>query len=196
VRFAPSELGEELDDLLCDEFAGILKREVAGVEQVKFGVGDVPQICLRTFDGEEGIVFAPHNEGLRLLAAEELMPVVVACKVRLIVVQQVELDGVVARTVEEVLIHGVRVGADARRALRAVRVLEDRRFLLEQLPYGLLGFRVAGNPKRLHGVESCANAFDVGVAVLYDDSFDSVLMFRGDLADGRAIILHVDAELL
>lgn len=48
------------------------------IDQVKLGIWNVAQIGLRTFDGEEGVVLGPKNEGLRLLAAKELMPLVIA----------------------------------------------------------------------------------------------------------------------
>ena len=52
--------GKELNDLLGNEIARILKRKVAGIEQVQPCVGDVSQVGLRTLDGEEGS-FLPHT---------------------------------------------------------------------------------------------------------------------------------------
>ena len=99
--------GKELNDLLGNEIARILKRKVAGIEQVQPCVGDVSQVGLRTLDGEEGFVLAPHNQRLRLFIAKEFMPAIVESKIRLVVVKQVELDGVIAGTIEEELIQGV-----------------------------------------------------------------------------------------
>ena len=80
---------------------------MTGFEQVKFRLWNIPQVGLRALDGEEGIVFSPHDQRLRLLAAKEFMPAVVECEIRLIVVKQVQLNGVVARAIKEELINCV-----------------------------------------------------------------------------------------
>ena len=85
----------------------ILKRKVAGIEQVKLRFWNISQVGLRTLDREEGIVLSPHDQRLRLLVPKEFMPAVVEREIRLIVVKQVELDRVVAGAIEEELIHGV-----------------------------------------------------------------------------------------
>lgn len=116
--------GEDTEDFLRDEVGGIFQRKVASVEQVQFGFGDVAQIRLSTLDGEEGIVLTPHDQSPGLLPAEEGLPGFVVRKVCLVIVKQIELDGVVAGTIEEVLIEGIRVRADAALVLDAMRVLE------------------------------------------------------------------------
>ena len=61
----------------------------------------------------------------------------------------------------------------------------------------LLRLLVTIRPERLHRLEGGADAFHVGIAVLHDDAFDRFRMTRGNAeTDGRAVILHVDAELL
>jgi hypothetical protein len=55
-------LRKELCDLLRNEFARILKRKVAGIEQVKLRLWNIAQIGLRALDGEERIVLSPHNK--------------------------------------------------------------------------------------------------------------------------------------
>src|SRR6185437_10422414 len=122
---------KELHNLLRNEVARILKRKMAGIEQVKLRFWDVLQIGLRPFDGKEGIVLSPNDQRLWLFVPKEFMPAVVECEIRLIVVKQVELDSVVARTVEKELIHGIRIGTDPRNILRPVRVLKNGGFSLE-----------------------------------------------------------------
>jgi hypothetical protein len=99
--------GKELYDSLRNELARILKRKVASIEQVKLRLWDIAQVCLRTLDGEEGIVLSPHDQSLRLLVPKEFMPAVIERKIRLIVVKQVELDDVIAWAIEKELIYGV-----------------------------------------------------------------------------------------
>ena len=95
------------------------------------------------------------------------------------------------------LIEGVGIGADAAEVFDAVRVLEDGRLFCEQGTHRFLGFRVAIRPEGLHRIESGANSFCVGVAVLHDDAFNRVLMPESNaIADGRTVVLHIDAELL
>jgi hypothetical protein len=93
--------------LLRNELARILKRKVTGIEQVKLCIRDIPQVGLRALDSKEGIVLPPHDQRLRLFVPKEFMPAVVVSEIRLIVVKQVELDGVIAWAIEEELIHGV-----------------------------------------------------------------------------------------
>src|ERR1700740_3551320 len=60
---------KKLNDLLPNEFARILQRKVACVQQVKLRFRNIPQVGFRTLDGEEGIVLPPNNQHLRLLLA-------------------------------------------------------------------------------------------------------------------------------
>ena len=99
--------GKELYDLLRDEFARIFKRKVAGIEQVELRFWNISEVGLRTLDGEEGVVLSPHDQRLRLLVSKKFMPAVIQRKIRLIVVKQAELDGVVAWAIKEELIYRV-----------------------------------------------------------------------------------------
>ena len=82
---------------------------MTGIEQVQLRFWDISQVGLRTLDGEERIVLSPHDQCLRLLVSKEFMPAVIEREIRLIVVKQVELDGVVAGAIKEELIQGVGV---------------------------------------------------------------------------------------
>src|ERR1700730_15357163 len=95
--------GEELYDLLRNEFARIFERKVAGIEQVELRFWNISEVGLRTLDGEEGIVFSPHDQRLRLLASKEFMPPVIKREMRLVGVKQAELDVVVAGPIKEEL---------------------------------------------------------------------------------------------
>src|SRR5580700_4735016 len=97
------ESGEKADNLLRNKLAMVFERKVTRVEQVQLRLWNVAQIRLSAFDGEEGIVFAPYDQRLQLLVAEERVPLVVMRQICLVVVQQVQLDGVVARPIQKVL---------------------------------------------------------------------------------------------
>ncbi len=170
---------------------------MASIEQVKLRFRDISQIGLRTRDRKEGIVLSPHNQHLRLLVPKEFMPAVVECEVRLVVVKQVKLDGVIAGPIKEELIHGVRVRIDSRNILRSVRVLENGGFFLEQVSHRPLCLWIAIHPERLHWIEGRPDTLDIGVPVLHDNPFDCVRVPGGNaIAHWRAVVLHVDAELL
>ena len=129
--------------------------------------------------------------------AEVFVPRVVERQVRGVVVKEVELNSVIAGSVQQRLVEGVAVRAHRRHVFGTVRVLEDRRLRGQQRARRLLRLRVTIRPERLHRLERSADAFHVSIAVLHDDAFDRFRMTRGNAeTDRRAVILHVDAELL
>jgi hypothetical protein len=71
-------------------------------------VSHISQVGLRTLDGEEGIVLSPYDQRLRLFIAKEFMPVVIEGQIRLVVMKKVQLDGVIAGTIEEELVESER----------------------------------------------------------------------------------------
>src|SRR6516164_9854844 len=109
---------------------------MASVEQVQLRLRNVAEIRLCAVDREEGIALSPDNQHLRLLIPKEGMPRLILREVRLVVVQQVQLDRVIAGAVQEELIEGVGVRVDAGYVLNAVRILEDRRLFREQSTHG------------------------------------------------------------
>jgi len=64
------ERGDERGDLWEVFFEG----EVAGVEEVDLGIGEVAQVGAGLRLGEEGVVAAPDDEGGRLMLAQPLLP--------------------------------------------------------------------------------------------------------------------------
>ena len=175
----------------------LFQQKVATVDQVQFRFGQVAQERLRSRHDEEGIVLPPHDERARLVLAEVFVPRVVERHVRGVVVKEVELNGVIAGSVQQSLVEGVAVRAHRRRVFRTMRVLEDRRLLGQQRARRLLRLLVTIRPERLQRLEGGADAFHVSIAVLHDDAFDRFRMTRGNAeTDGRAVILHVDAEFL
>ena len=107
-----------------DRLTVFLKREVAAVEKVQFGLAKIALIRLRAFDGEEGVVLAPDDQDPGLMIAEIGVPLVIERDVRRVVVEKIKLDPVVAGTIEEMLVEGVGVGIDAIGIMGAMSVLE------------------------------------------------------------------------
>src|SRR6476620_8741427 len=118
-------LPEKFSDTLRDKLARILKGEVARVDQVQLCVRNVPLVGLRSFHGEEWIVRSPDDEHARLFGSEVLVPAVVKCDIRLIVVKKLELNGVVARAVEKELVERIGIRIDPLRVFDAMGVLKD-----------------------------------------------------------------------
>ena len=118
---------EEFVDLVRDDVAVVFECEVTRVQKMKFCVREVAQKCLCTFDGEEAVILAPHDQRPRLFHTEVAVPIVIDRHVGRVVVEEVELDGIIAGSVEEVLIEGIGIRADRRNVCHAVRVLKDGR---------------------------------------------------------------------
>jgi hypothetical protein len=172
----PDRSAEGSHNVASNEFAVVFESEVACIEKVKIGAGNVAKVCLRALDSEEGIVFAPDDEGFWLFLAEELMPLVIVREVGLVVMEQVELDCVIARPIEEMLVNGIRIGVNAGQIFNAVCVLEDGCVFGEQRSDWSLGFRIAICPEGLHGVESGTDALGIRVAVLDDYALNRIRM--------------------
>src|SRR5215472_13536874 len=190
-------LTEKFAYTLSDETAEVFQGEVAGINQVQFSIVDIPSVCLSSVNGEERIVLSPENQHFWLPAAEVFMPAVIQRDVRLIVVKQIELNGGVPRTVQEELVDSVGIRADSVRVSNTVCVLEDGHFFGQEIAHWLLGFGIAIGPERLYWIERGANTFRVGITVLNNNALNSLWMFCSDpIADRRAVILDIDAELL
>src|SRR5215471_892012 len=185
----PDSVGYEFD-LFCE-------RKVTGVEKVKLGTRNVLQKGLRSSDGEERIVFPPNDEHLRLLGAEVLMPFAIEGDVCSVVMEEVELDGIIPGAVEEMLIERIGIWADTAGIVRAVRVLETGGIGGEKTADWLFGVWIAIGPEGLQGFECGADPFDISVAILNDDGIDGFRVTRGDAeAYGSPVILNEDAELV
>ena len=100
-------LPKGLNDSLRNPLARILKRKVAGIDEMKLRFGDIAQVGPGTLDREEGIVLTPHDQGFWLFVAEERLSLVIVREIGLVVVEEIELDGIVAGTVEKKLVHCV-----------------------------------------------------------------------------------------
>src|SRR5690349_7659836 len=109
-----------------------------GVEQVKLSFWQITLICFCSLYGEERIVLSPHDQRARLAGTEVLVPSVVEREVGVIIVEQVELDCVVSRAIEEDLVKRPIVRTNLFRVLRAVCVLKGGCLQCEQRTHRLL----------------------------------------------------------
>src|SRR5947209_7187776 len=95
-----------------------LECEVACVEEVALGAGQVSKVGLGARSTEYLVVLAPGDEQRRLVSAEILLEPGVAVEVELVVPEQLQLDGIVAFAVESRLIERPRLGGDAIESIR------------------------------------------------------------------------------
>src|SRR5688572_7767341 len=86
-----------------------LQCKVAGIDQVDIDVLKVPRIGQRARRREERVVPTPDHQRRGLVLAEIRLPERILCEVVAVVVEQVELDLRIARTVEEMLVERPRV---------------------------------------------------------------------------------------
>src|SRR6266850_6741799 len=168
---------EKFTHPLCDEVTGIFKGEMTRVDQVQLRFREIPSVCLGSLHGEERIVLPPENQHSRLSFAEVLMPTVIERDIRLIVVKKIKLDCVIARTIEEELVHRIGIRADSVGVFNPMRVLEEGHFFCQEITHGFLRFGSAIGPERLHRVKRAANTLRVCVTVLNDNALNSRWMF-------------------
>src|SRR5215831_5865283 len=69
-----------------------LEREVAGIEELNDGAGNIAPERLRTGRQKEGIVLSPHRQQVRLMSAEGILEGRVKRDVALVVAEQVQLN--------------------------------------------------------------------------------------------------------
>src|SRR5215471_12348877 len=109
--------------------------------------------------------------------------------------EEVELDGIIPRAVEKMLIERIGIWTDSAGIARAVRVLETSGIGTEKSADRLFGLWVAIGPEGLQGFERLADAFDISVAVLDDWGIDGFRVTRGDAQANRsAIVLNKEAK--
>src|SRR4029453_2603092 len=94
-------LGVESVDVRHDLFEGVLDGEVAAVEHVQLGVGQVAQVGAAAFGREEDVVFAQKDDRLRLPLPEERLPLRIQVDVGAVVVEEVDLNLARIRALEE-----------------------------------------------------------------------------------------------
>ena len=125
---------QEAPGQVRDQAGLLVESEVAGVQDVYFGVWHVPSVRLGLLDLERGVVAAPHDLQGRLVFAEPVLPGGIARDVGAVVVEQIGLDVLLARPAKEcelvgpqvrVVVLDVRAGSDVTLPRRAAWGLQD-----------------------------------------------------------------------
>src|SRR5262249_48488763 len=139
----------------------------------------VTQERFRSWRGEDRVVLAPHRQHGRPLVAEILMPLRAELWSDAGVIEEVELDAIVARSIETRLIEGPGIRADMRGIAIALLVLKLCRLRRQQFADLGLSFRITFLPVRVQIFRpERSQALIVGVAVLCDYRLDALGMLR------------------
>src|SRR5437764_3629923 len=101
-RFACEKIADDGCDLWCVTF----EREMAGLEQMNFGVRIVALERLRAGRQKERIVLAPHRKKRRPASANVVLEFGIERDVALIIAEQIELNLVIAGAGEQRGIQG------------------------------------------------------------------------------------------
>ena len=105
-------LAEEFPHQLGDLVAVRFQREVAGIEQVELQRLQVSLVRLSPCGRKDLVVLAPDDQHRRLVLAEILLPLRIQRRVAAVAEKHVELNLVVAWSVEQELVVGRTVRAD------------------------------------------------------------------------------------
>ncbi len=117
-------LPEELQDIIGDGVALLFEREVAGIQQMDFHFGDIFLECQSTSGWENGVVLSPNSQHRWLGLTQRRMPEVVLGQIVLVIVEQGQLDRLIAGTVEGDLVMGPGIGTDMIGIMKTGGVLE------------------------------------------------------------------------
>src|SRR5882672_7089126 len=82
----------------------VFEGEMAGVDEMKFGLGKVALVGMCAVRGENEVVLAPDDQRRRLMFAEIGLHRRIKRKIGPVIVEEIELDVVVARPIEQCLI--------------------------------------------------------------------------------------------
>ncbi|MOA48807.1 hypothetical protein D3C78_1716040 [compost metagenome] len=79
-------------DVLGNFYRLLFQREMPGVDQMQFGVGQVLEVSLGTCRNERRITPAPDNQGRGLLCAKKRLPLGVGFDIAPIILKQLDLN--------------------------------------------------------------------------------------------------------
>lgn len=175
------------------------QRKVARVEQVDLQILDVLLKRLGAGLREDRIVLAPHGQHGRLSPAEVRVELRVQRKIALVVLEQVQLDVLVARSIHQQLVEVVCLRRDRREAIGVgdaglvlpFRGLEHKKRIAE---LGSTLRRIVG-PEIAKLAPEVPEPLHVCVAVLGDYRGDAVgAVQREPQANGSAVVENVNGE--
>ena len=105
----------------------IFQNEVAAIQQHKLRMWQVSQVCAGALHAENLVVLAPHDKGGELVLPERGLEAGIERQVVAVVVEEVELDLVVPRLLQEERVVDPAVRRDLPHVLDARHVLPPRR---------------------------------------------------------------------
>lgn len=114
---------QEFEHQTADFVALVFEREMAGVEQVQFGIRQVPQVGTCAGGGKDFVVLAPYQQCRGLVLAEELVETRIEIDVGAVVVEKIELYFGISRTFQEQLVEYPGSGIEVRGIRDAMRIL-------------------------------------------------------------------------
>jgi hypothetical protein len=123
--FSPRHLPtQEVADQRNDFIGLVIQCEVAGVDKMKFHLGQVALVRMRSIGWKNLVVLAPDNQRRRLAIAEVGLNLRIQRQIGPVVVEQIHLDVGIARAIKQGLIVNPVVGRDATQVRDAVGVLK------------------------------------------------------------------------
>src|SRR5215469_4491913 len=171
--------------------------EVSSVVEMHFRAWDVPLERLCAWRQKERIVLAPDSQHRRLLYPEIFLELGIERHVTCVVEKQVQLDFVITRPSQKRGIQLVSLWGYHGFILDAMDVLPLGRFRLQKIAQGRAVRLARLLPVSLDRVPTFAQTLLIRIAVLRDDSRDTLRVSQGEPEPhGRSVIEHINRVAL
>src|SRR6266567_6156675 len=194
-RRVAKSASEELADRRGDLVAVGLERKVAGIKEAHICVRYVAFECLRTSRQEKRVVLAPHCQKRRLVLAKIGLEFGIQRDVALVVAEEVELHFISARSCEIEVVERIPVRRNRGRVGDAVGVLPERCLGRKKGAQGCAVCFGRVLPVCADRVPAVAEALDIRIAILRDDSGDALGVPHREAETSRgAIVEDIDGE--
>src|ERR1700722_82655 len=159
---------------------------------MKLSFGQIPEVGPGANGGEDLVVLAPDNQRRRFPFAKERLKLRVKRNVAPVVMEEVELDVLVAGTIQQRLVMRPIIRIDTGDVGYAVGVLElggrGRNKKAQRLTVCV---RTVG-PVGLDWIPEFLETLLVGVAILNDKRGDAIRVLEGEaITDGRAVVHEI-----
>ena len=135
----------------------IFQNKVAAVEQMEFEVREVAIIGVSAVGREDEVVLTPDDQCRRLMLAQVLLHFRIERQIGSVVVEDIELNIIVAGPIKKRLVMGPVIRRDAARVRNAVGVLEFCRLQREEFAEGVAAVLAAVRPVFLIGPKILAD---------------------------------------
>src|ERR1700735_877020 len=118
---------EEVVDHRRHDIELVLQREMARIEKMKIGVRQIPEIRSGAISGEYLVILTPYDQRRRFTLVKEGLELGIKRNVAAVIVEQIQLNVLVAGPVQQHLVVQPVVRVDARQIADTIGVLELRR---------------------------------------------------------------------